>query len=300
MSSSIVEGILSSLSEHYFHFTPPNPDPDHIERPSAILPTSLIACVHKQDSADALKKRFEKSSVVQVLANENVRGVKEGAIIILGVEPDQYQNVLSQEGMREALTSKILVSLIGGVTIPKLETAIYGANALQDEGSEKQCQIIRVTPSTASAVRDSYSLIVEEGENHYPPSTLNPVYSLFLRVGTVKMWPEASIGAAATLAASSGAFFALAIEGVIKGAIELGIDRNEATEMAVAAMRGTAQLITHGDEPKDVRRKIATPGGSTEAGLKILEEKCDLVNVMAEAVKKTTTRLGGLGDKESA
>ena len=256
--------------------------------------------MHKQESADALKKRFEKSSIVQVFANENVHGVKEGAIIVLGVEPDVYQDVLGQEGMRQALNGKILVSLIGGVKIPQLKTAIYGANALEQEGSENQCQIIRVTPNTASAVRDSYSLIVEEEEKSYPPSTLNPVFSLFLRVGSVNNWPESSVGAAATLAASSGAFFALAIEGAITGAVELGVGKEKATEMAVAAMRGAASLIAHGDEPSEVRRKIATPGGSTEAGLKVLEEKGDLVNVMSEAVKETATRLGGLGSKDES
>lgn len=245
-----------------------------------------------------MTKKFTKTKAVQVLANENVRGVKEGAIIILGVEPSVYQDILAEEGMREALAGKILVSVVGGVSISKLRTAIYGANALTEEGKKKQCQIIRVTPSTASAARDSYSLIVEEGEQHYPPSTINPVYSLFMRVGSVNIWPESLIGPAATLAASSGAFFALALEGAVNGAVELGVDRAKALEMATAAMRGAARLIANGEEPSEVRKKIATPGGSTEAGLKVLEEKGNLMNVMEEAVKVTATRVGGLGEKK--
>ena len=235
-----------------------------------------------------------------MLANENVRGVKEGAIIILGVEPNVYESVLAEAGMRDALSGKILVSLVGGVSISQLKTAIYGSDVLKDgeAGAQKQCQIVRVTPSTASAVRDSYTLIVEENDEHYPPSAIDPVYSLFMRVGSVKLWPASLSSAGATLSASSPAFFALALEGAVKGAAELGVDKEDALQMAAAAMRGAAALISSGELPEEVRRKVATPGGSTERGLKLLEERGDLVNVMCDAVKVTAGRVDDMGGKK--
>lgn len=254
--------------------------------------------MHQQESADKLTAKFAKSGKVDVLANENVRGVKAGAIIVLGVEPNVYEDVLAEEGMRDALAGKILVSLVGGVTIAKLKSAIYGANAPAKNDSGKECQIIRVTPNTASAVRDSVSLIIQECDEHYPPSTLNPVYSLFLRVGSVKIWPDALAGVGATLCASSPAFFSLMLDGAVDGAVALGIDRAEALSMAAAAMRGVAALVDGGEEPEEVRRKVATPGGSTEAGLKVLEEG-DARKLMCNAIKKTATATGGLGDKNS-
>jgi len=298
LSSAILEGIIASLSDHALRFAAP-PQGSSITHPTPIQPSALIACVRQEHSATELTKKFAKSGKVQVFANENVRGVKEGAIIILGVEPSVYQDVLAEEGMREALAGKILVSLVGGVSISKLRAAIYGDNPLAVSSEEKQCQIVRVTPSTASAVRDSVSLIIEEGDEHYPSSTLDPVYSLFLRVGSVKIWRDSLSAAGATLSASSPAFFALALEGAVDGAVELGIDRVEALEMAAAAMRGAAALVTRGEEPSEVRRKVATPGGSTEAGLKLLEEKGDMRNVMKEAIVATATRVGGLGEKKT-
>ena len=245
--------------------------------------------MRKEESATELNEKFSKSGKVQVLANENVRGVKEGAIIILGVEPSVYEEVLAEEGMREALAGKILVSVVAGISIPMLRSAIYGSNPLAVSSEEKQCEIIRVTPSTASAVRDSVSLVIEEGKEAYPPNVLDPVYSLFLRVGSVEIWQESLSSAATTLAASSAAFFALVLEGAVDGAVELGVERSDALAMAAIAMRGAAALIAKGDEPSEVRRKIATPGGNTEAGLKVLE-KGDVKNAMKEAIKAAANR----------
>ena len=296
LGSAIVEGLIASLSDHALQFAPP-PHGSSITRPSPIEPSKFIACVHTQTSSDRLRQKFKKSGKVQVLVNENVRGVKEGAIIVLGVEPNVYEDVLGEEGMRDALTGKILISLVGGVSISKLKTAIYGDNALAVLDKEKKCQIIRVTPSTASAVRDSVSLIIQEGDDEYPPSTLNPTYSLFLRIGTVKIWRDSLAAIGGTLCASSPAFFALVLEGAVDAAAGLGIERAEALQLAAAAMRGAAVLVTSGEEPSEVRRKIATPGGSTERGLKLLEER-DAKNAMEEAIKATAGKTGELGDKK--
>ncbi len=88
------------------------------------------------------------------------------------------------------------------------------------------------------------------------------------------------------------------LDGAVDGAVALGIDRAEALSMAAAAMRGVAALVDGGEEPEEVRRKVATPGGSTEAGLKVLEEG-DARKLMCNAIKKTATATGGLGDKNS-
>lgn len=53
--------------------------------------------------------------------------------------------------------------------------------------------------------------------------------------------------------------------------VSLGVDRGETLELATAGMRGAAGLIVSGGEKGEVIRKIATKGGSTEAGLKALE-----------------------------
>jgi len=136
--------------------------------------------VRQYHSAALLEQTFGARGV-KVLTNENVKGVESADVIILGVEPKVYEEVVSQPGMRDALTGKILVSIVGGVSTKMLANAIYGQAPLSKEEKKKgtQCQIIRVLPNTAAAVRDSMSLIIEEEKDQYPPFVLSPVVSLF-------------------------------------------------------------------------------------------------------------------------
>ncbi len=120
---------------------------------------------------------------------------------------------------------------------------------------------MRVTPGTSAAVRASVSLISEEPDRGYPPAVLNAVYSLFLRVGQVKMWPERLQAGGATVVAGGLAFFSVALEGLVEGAVREGIEREEAYRMAAACMMGLSRLIAGGEAPDEVRTKVATPGG---------------------------------------
>lgn len=294
-----MDGILSSLRNSIEHFnasTQTSKVVSSLSEPN-FLPRNLVACVRSPGSAISLKKKYDSADVT-VLAHENVRGVKQADLVILGVEPSVVGEVLAEPGMRDALTSKMLVSFVGGVSIRMLEEAIYGQDSPSELESDarKRCQIIRVIPSTAAAVRGSFTLVIEEKGHPYPPQLLSKITSLFLRVGSVRKVPDSMGHIGATLSASSPAFFALALEGAVDGAVELGMDRAAASEMAAAAMRGAADLVAYGESPDEVRRKIATPGGSTAVGLNLLEE-AGVKQSMQQAIVKTAIRVGGLGQK---
>ena len=312
LGSAVLTGLISSLSDAYEKFTPPS----HVFEsrnvkssftPFPVIPEGITACVHQQHSADLLREQFPAEEFgfagVTILTNENVQGVDRGEVVILGVEPGVYEEVLAEPGMRDvflgknAFSRKILVSMVGGVSIGMLEIAIYGHELSIDERQRSFCQIVRVTPNTAAAVRQSFTLIFEDDNCYYPPEALNRVWSVFSRVGTVKLCPSSQGHIAATLTASSPAFFALALEGAVNGAVELGMSRAEALEMATAAMRGAATLMVSGESADEVAQKIATPGGSTATGLRVLEEG-GVKQLMQEAVVKAASKVGGLGKKK--
>ena len=197
-----------------------------------------------------------------ILAGENVLGVQRGDVIILGVEPSVYRSVLAEPGMLQALKGKILVSIVGGVSVAKLYDAIFhNSPKIGREKREEHCDIIRVTPGISAAVRESVSLISEERDRRYPPAVLNTIYSLFMRVGQVKIWPEHLQPAGATITASALAFLCVALEGLADSAVREGIERQEAIQMAASCMMGLAKLTANGDSPTEVRKKVATPGG---------------------------------------
>lgn len=231
MSSAVLEGILSSLWEPHERFIRPSQpfrtkDDESTLGLISVVPEKILACVHQQRSADSLKEKFGPKGVT-VLANENVRGVEQAHMVVLGVEPSVFGEVLAEPGMRDALSGKFLISVVGGVSIQRLEAAIYGSGSRTEEDKERS-PIIRVIPSTAAAVRESFTLILEEKDHRYRPEFLISIYSLFSRIGTAKLQPDSHGHIAATLAASSPAFFASALEGAVNGAIELGMEREEA------------------------------------------------------------------------
>ena len=201
--------------------------------------------------------------MVTVLANENVPGVQRGDIIILGVEPSVYRSVLTEPGMLDALKGKTLVSIVGGVSVSKLYDAIFHSSLtpLTISELEKHCHIMRVTPGPSAAVRASVSLISEEADRRYPPAVLTSVYSLFMRVGEVKMWPEQLQAAGATMLAGGLAFLSVAVEGMVEGAVREGVEREEALRMAASCLAGLSKLVAGGESPGGVRGKVATPGG---------------------------------------
>ena len=99
------------------------------------------------------------------------------------------------------------------------------------------------------------------------------MYSLFLRVGQVKLWPEKLQAAGATITAGGLAFLSVALEGLVESAVREGIEKGEAFQMAASCMMGLSKLIASGETPGEVREKVATPGGELRNMIYILRIK---------------------------
>ncbi|MCJ1455233.1 delta 1-pyrroline-5-carboxylate reductase [Mycoblastus sanguinarius] len=199
--------------------------------------------------------------------------------------------------MHNALKGKTLVTIVGGLSIKVLEKTLYGDGSFTKGEKLDHCHIVRVIPNTATAVGKGMTLIIEEDEYPYPTKILGPVYSLFTGVGQVKLWPAAKAPIGATLSASSPAFFTFLLEAVVDAGVEMGVERAEALEMATAGMCGAVGLLTSGESPNEMKRKIATKGGSTEAGFKALEAG-NAKEAMVNAVKDCAVATGRLGDRK--
>lgn len=202
--------------------------------------------------------------------------------------------------MKEALSGqKVLVNLMVGVSPRDLSEAIYGPGPFSRGVLESQCAIVNVTPNTAAAVGQSMTLIYED-EEPLPGWALEVVVALFSTIGEVKRIPHSLSNLKpllATLTASTAAFFAVALEGVAKGAVELGLNQMTAMEIAAEAMKGAAGLIVGGETAEGVKARIATKGGSTARGLEILERE-GVERAMAEALVTAAEAAGRMGDKD--
>jgi pyrroline-5-carboxylate reductase len=147
MGVAIVSGIIDSLMHPSPNGTAGPSSESGIETPAPIaskthrMPTKFIACVKREESARNLRRVFDRAPV-DVLCRENVKGAKAADLILLGSKPNMCREILTQEGMKEALEGKLLISICSGVTIAQLR-----------EWCPASTHIVRAMPNVPCKVR---------------------------------------------------------------------------------------------------------------------------------------------------
>lgn len=111
------------------------------------LPTRFIACVSRVESGRRLKKEvFPKSQYdVEVLVGENVKAAKEADVILLACKPNMVQDILAEDGMKEALKGKLVVSICAGLRIQQMRDWV-----------DSDTKVVRAMPNTPSKVSKMY------------------------------------------------------------------------------------------------------------------------------------------------
>ncbi|KAG8531458.1 Pyrroline-5-carboxylate reductase [Bacidia gigantensis] len=293
---AILSGILSSLAEQR------SPSSSGTATPSEDLPSQIpnkfIGCVTRPASAKRIEKELSHlTDSLTVLQNGNIRGVKEADVVLLGCKPYNLSTVLQEEGMKEALKGKFLISILAGVPVSQIEETIYGPESSKtlppDPATDGRCRIIRVMPNTAALIRESMTVIATS--NPPLPSHLHTLVTwMFQRVGRVVTLPPSQMDACTALCGSGPATFALVLEAIADGAVAMGLPRAEAQFMAAQTMRGASGLVLNGEHPAMVREKVSTPGGCTIGGLLVLEEG-SLRGTVARSIREATVVASQLG-----
>jgi pyrroline-5-carboxylate reductase len=100
--------------------------------------------------------------------------------------------------------------------------------------------------------------------------------------------------AVTALSGGGPAFISLFVEAMTEAGVRAGLTEEKASELAVQTLIGTAKLLETGMPPGKLREMVTSPGGTTEAGLKIFEEKGfrDLINSVIEAAIGRSRELG--------
>jgi len=207
--------------------------------------------------------------------------VAECDIVILAVKPQNIDSVLDE--ISDAVTDmKTVVSIAAGVTLSYLESKV------------KTKKLIRVMPNTPALVQEGMSVISLCGCFH--GKEVDIVKSMLLSIGKVLTLPEGLMNAVTALSGSGPAFVALFTEAMIASGEKMGLSRRDASELAVQTLLGTASLLDTGMSPEKLRNMVTSPGGTTEAGLRVFVEK-GLNVIVADALDAARKRADELGRK---
>jgi pyrroline-5-carboxylate reductase len=228
------------------------------------------------------ERRRELQQSYQIKTTPSNREVASACgIIVLAVKPQIMEAVL-EEISGSVTDDKTVVSIAAGITLSYLQSRL------------KTSKIIRVMPNTPALIQEGMS-VFSLCECFTGPE-VNTVKSILMSVGRVMALPERLMDAVTALSGSGPAFVALFIEAMIEGGEKLGLNRNDAAELAVQTALGAARLLDTGMSPEKLRQMVTSPGGTTAAGLRVFEER-GLKQIVADALLSARKRAEELGSK---
>lgn len=199
-------------------------------------------------------KDFKKKGF-KVTAN-NKLAVKNSNIIILGVTPQQLNDLIDE--IKDEVDEKkhIVLSVVSGATVKQIK-----------EHFEKEIKVVRVMPNTAIAIQESMTCICGDDKK-----SVALAVEIFDNMGQTVVIREELMVPATALCACGTAFFMRAVRAASQGGIEIGFHAEEALFMAAQTAKGAAALIMQeGNHPESEVDKVTTPQGCTISGLNQME-----------------------------
>lgn len=230
-----------------------------------------IACVRSENSEKRLSERFaEALDKISISRGNNVQAVQNADVIILGADPADIETVLTQPGLRDALTGKLIISIAAGWTRQKLEATVYGS-ATTAENTAGRAWVVRTLPNIAAQVSQSLTAI-ETSEPALPERYLQITTSIFEQIGKAVHVDPKLMNATTAVGGSTPAFFAVICDAMIDAAVAVGMPRDMAHTMIFQSMQGTATMLQSGIHPALLKDQGTSPEGCTIGGLMVMEE----------------------------
>ena len=152
--------------------------------------------------------------------------------------------------------------------------------------------VVRSMPNTPALVGKGAAAI--SGGPTATPDDLRWAASVLEAVGTVAEVPEHHLDAVTGLSGSGPAYLMLVAEALIDAGVSAGLARPVADALVRQLFAGTAELLAGGDSPAALRAAVTSPGGTTAAGLRVLEQRA-VRAAFVDAVHSATSRSQELG-----
>lgn len=197
-------------------------------------------------------------------------------IIVLAVKPQILNGVMKE--LAGELKRALTVSVAAGIPIQTITSA--GGTGTR---------VVRAMPNTPAMVREGMTALaigpgVSEGD-------AGLARRMFESVGKVVAVEERLMDAVTGLSGSGPAYVFLAIEALADGGVKMGLPRATAEVLAAQTVLGAARMVIEtGEHPARLKDKVASPGGTTIAGLHRLEVggmRATLIDAVEAATKRS-------------
>lgn len=204
-----------------------------------------------------------------------------GDIVILAVKPQTCLEALSALDIKSS-ERKLFISIMAGVPTKTIEAEL-----------SKVARVIRVMPNTPALVLEAASAIAP-GTNA-TKEDLSITLEIFNLLGTANSVQEKLLDAVTGLSGSGPAYVFTFIEALSDAGVKNGLPRDVATRLAAQTVYGAAKMVLEtGEHSALLKEKVTSPGGTTIAGMHVLEKE-GFRGIVMTAVDAATSRSAELG-----
>lgn len=209
-------------------------------------------------------------------ADANRLAVDGAEIVIVAVKPAMVPDLLREIGA--SLTpGAVVVSVAAGVTTATFESLL-----------PQTVTVVRSMPNTPAVVGKAVTGI--SGGNRTRPDDLALVRALFETVGEVVEVPESQLDALGTISGSGPAYVFFLIEQLTAAAVAKGFTPAQAATLVNGTFLGASELlVSSGEDPAELRRRVTSPGGTTERAIAVLAD-ADLASLFTRATDAALAR----------
>ncbi|MEO6340608.1 MAG: pyrroline-5-carboxylate reductase [Caulobacteraceae bacterium] len=237
-------------------------------RVGAFAPADLMLCdPHPGDVARAAGEAGAKLNPPD--------DVLAGAMtVVLAVKPQMWRETAATFAEKLA-PEAVIVSIAAGVRTADISAAFSGR------------RVARVMPTTAASIAQGVASIYAAD-----PRALARAHALFDPVSTtVDLEDEALVDAATAVSGSGPAYLYAFVEALEAAGVQVGLAPDVARTLARATVASAAALmIESGEEAAELRRQVTSPGGTTEAALKVLMGEAGLGELVPRAADAALAR----------
>lgn len=208
--------------------------------------------------------------------SDNREAVAWADVVILAVKPQVLGPVL--KALSGDLHRVLVISIAAGVTIQSMTSQAPTAT-----------RVIRAMPNMPALVREGITALSWSGTLTEEDQEI--ARTVFQAVGRVIPVEERLMDAVTGLSGSGPAYVFQAIEALADGGVKMGLPRQIAEVLAAQTVLGAAKMVLEsGDHPAKLKDRVASPGGTTIAGLHRLEEgrfRATLMGAVEAATKRS-------------
>jgi len=230
-----------------------------------------------------VERAEELAETYGVRLMSNVDAALDADTLVLVVKPQDMDGLLA-EISDHVRPGALVVSLAAGITTGFLEERLPSGTA-----------VVRVMPNTPALVDEGMAAI--SPGKHCDEGHLNEAEELLRSCGKVLRIPEKHLDAVTAISGSGPAYIFYVVEAMIEAGVLLGMPRATSTDLVVQTLYGAATMLKEtGQHPTVLREQVSSPGGTTMAALRQLDDhkvRAAFVTAMEAAAKRSKELASG-------